>query len=181
MVGDTAGTAQSYSDYSVFLFAALMKSGDLYVLDMLRGKWEYPELIIEIRDYWKKHSVFDMNAPNMCPKKLHIEEKSSGLFVNQQLAREGGFPLEPIPRDGTGNNDKFSRFLASVPYYKQGKVFLPKEHEGYLDMKREIVGMNEFGNDAGHDDIVDTLTDACTLAFSSAPAMDYTNWNNDKT
>ena len=174
MVGDTASTTQNYSDYSVVTWWGLTRDGNLYLLDMLRGKYEVPELIEEVKNFWINNSVFDPNLPTKAPRYLALEDKASGQMLNQMFAREGKIRLKPIKRDSS-SKDKFTRWLDVVPMFGKGQIRLPRNTSWFLDVKRECLGMHEKGNDTGHDDIVDTISDAGMLAFTQKP-INYESW-----
>lgn len=172
---DTAATTKDYSDFTVACYWAVTKNSELQLIDVIIDKWDVPDLIVAIRDFWRKYNVFDMNAPNMLPSGFYMEDKSSGLFLNQQFLQDGTVTVRPIARDGTANNDKFSRFLNAVPYIKQGRVLLPREHVHLGHMKRELVGQSEHGNQTGHDDFCDNVSDGVVVAFSTE-SMSYEDW-----
>jgi len=176
MTADTAATTQDYSDFSAAVFWGVTRTSELAVLDVIIEKWLVPDLIVAMREFWKKHNVFDMNAPTMLPRGFYMEDKSSGLFLNQQFLKDGTVTVRPIARDGTANNDKFSRFLNAVPYIKQGRLLLPRDHEHTGHMKRELVGQSEYGNQTGHDDFCDNVSDGVVVAFSTE-VMSYEDWN----
>ena len=175
LTADTASTSKSYSDFSVMCYWGVTTQGELVLIDVHLGKWEVPELIIEVRNFWKKHNVFDYDNPTMCPRGLYMEDKSSGLFLNQQFLRDGTVTVKPVPRDGTPSNDKFGRFMNTVPYFAQGRVILPRDHEHIAHCRREILGMTNEGSDTGHDDFADNVSDACNVAFDLAQ-MSYEDW-----
>ena len=175
MTADTASTTKTYSDPSVAVFWGVTKKQELIVIDALIGKWEVPELIIEIRDFWRKHNVFDMHKPTMLPRGFYMEDKSSGLFLNQQFLRDGTVTVKPVPRDGVSGNDKFSRFMNTIPYFKQNRILLPKFHEHYQYMVRELLGQSEYGSATGHDDFADNCSDAVAIAFAQQQ-MSYESW-----
>ena len=176
MTADTASTTETYSDFTVACHWGIMTNGDLYLLDVIVDKWSVPDLIVKIREFWKSKSKYDINAPTMCPSGFYIEDKSSGLYLNQQFAVDGTVSIKPLARDGTKSNDKFSRFLNAVPYFVQNRIFFPANHEHIGHIKREIVGQTEFGNTTGHDDFVDNVSDAVIIAFSQSK-LNYGEWN----
>lgn len=176
MTADTASTTQTYSDYTVACLWGVTKDAELYLIDVIIDKWDVPTLIVKIREFWKKHNVFSYDQPTMTPKGFYIENKASGLFLYQQFLKDGSVSVKPLARDGTANNDKFSRFLNAVPYFNQNRIFLPRNHEHYGHMVREIVGQTEYGNATGHDDFVDNISDAVVVAFVSRP-MNYDDWS----
>lgn len=176
MTADTASTTQTYSDYSVACLWGVTFCGKLILMDVIIDKWEIPDLIPAMRDFWKKHNVFNMNKPTWKPTGFYIEDKSSGLHLNQQFLKDGTVSVKPVPRDSTANNDKFSRFLNTVPYFKAGKILLPSKHEHYAYILREILGQSEFGSSTGHDDVADNVSDAVAIAFAQG-LMSYEAWS----
>ena len=176
MTADTASTKETYSDPSVVCWWGVTKSYELVLLDILIGKWEVPDLIIAVRDFWRKHKVFNRAEPTMSPRALYMEDKSSGLFLNQQFIRDGTVNVKPVPRDGTKANDKFSRFLNTIPYFKSGKILLPRNHEHKEYIVRELLGQSEFGSATGHDDVADNVSDACNVAFDQQQ-ISYESWS----
>jgi len=173
---DTASTTKTYSDYSVACLWGVTKCNKLALMDTIIDKWETPELIEAMRDFWRKHSKFNPNRPTWKPKGFYIEDKQSGQFLNQQYLKDGTVKVRPVPRDGTANNDKFSRFLNTVPYFKRGQIVLPKNSEFYQYMVRELLGQSQMGSATGHDDFVDNVSDAVAVAFAEA-GMSYESWS----
>lgn len=174
MTADTASTVKTYSDYSVICFWGLTKSKDLYLLDVELGKFETPELKTTFEKFWKKHSKFNPRFPRLLPKALYMEDKSSGQYLNQQYIKDGKVRVIPIKR-GSDAGDKVARFMNTVPYFAQGRIFFPKQHEHYLHITREIKAMTGLGNGTGHDDVCDNVSDACEIAYGN-PTLDYTTW-----
>jgi len=175
MTADTASTTQDYSDYTVVILWGVDKQNRLILIDMIRDQWETPELTKAVRDYWREKHVFDINNPTMMPRGMHLEDKSSGLFLNQQFIRDGSVTVKPVPRDGTANNDKFSRFLNTIPYFSKGRILIPKEHEFTKIIVAELKGQSQFGNATGYDDIVDNFSDAVSVVFDG-DIMTYEDW-----
>ena len=174
MTADTASTVQTYSDPTAAIFWGVNKNNELVLIDSLIGKFEVPELIVEIRKFWKKHNKFDLTQPTMTPRGFYLENKSSGQFLNQQYTKDGSVTVREVPRDST-SGDKFSRFMNAIPYFKQNRIIFPKGHDDYDYIKREVLGMNEYGNNTGHDDVCDNISDAVAVAFT-AVSMDYSSW-----
>lgn len=176
LTADTASTTESYSDYSVACLWGINRNSELILIDLILGKYKVPELITEIRNFWKKYNVFDINFPRMTPTGFYIEDKSSGLFLNQQFLKDGSVTVRPVPRDGNKESDKFSRFMNTIPYFVQNRIIFPKNHEHYGHIRREIVGQTEYGNQTGNDDFVDNVSDAVVIAFGQKQ-MNYEEWN----
>lgn len=176
ITADTASTTKSYSDYTVACLWGKTTCDKLVLMDVVIGKWEVPELIPTMRDFWRKHSVYDHQNPSHKPRAFYMEDKSSGLFLNQQFLRDGTVNVRPVPRDGTPTNDKFSRFLNAITYFKSGRIVLPKSHEHYNYMVRELLGQSDLGSSTGHDDFADNVSDAVAIAFAQEQ-MSYESWS----
>lgn len=174
MTGDTASTSKNYSDYSVIIHWGVTRTHELMLLDVILGKWETPELKIEIEKFWKEKTQLDLTCPQMLPTALYLEDKSSGQFLNQQFVRDGNVRVMPVPKDKT-SGDKVARFLNTIPYWSQGRILMPTEHKHKAHMMREIINMTGEGSGTGHDDVVDNISDAVAVAFSG-PQANYQNW-----
>ena len=107
---------------------------------------------------------------------MYLEDKASGLFLNQQFTRDQTVNVKPVPRDGTANNDKFSRFLNCQPYFKQGRIVIPRNHEHTKYIIRELLGQTERGSATGHDDVADNFSDGVATAFAGQ-LMSYESWS----
>ena len=180
MTGDTASTTRSYSDYSVICLwgvtFGIKDEQKIVLMDVMLGKWEVPDLIKEVREFWRKHNKFDPHNPTWKPRALYMEDKSSGQFLNQQFIKDGTVTVKAVPRDGTATNDKFTRFLNTIPYFKDGRIILPRDSEHYPHMLRELLGQSEFGSATGHDDVADNVSDAVVVAFAGQ-SMSYEAWS----
>lgn len=176
MTADTASTTQTYSDYSVACLWGVTHDNKLVLMDIIIDKWEIPDLIPAMRNFWKKHNVFNPSKPSWKPQGFYIEDKSSGLHLNQQFLKDGTVNVKPVPRDSTANNDKFSRFLNTVPYFKAGEILIPRNNKHYSYILRELLGQSERGSATGHDDVADNFSDAVAIAFAQRK-MNYESWN----
>ena len=176
LTSDTASTTKDYSDYTVACLWGVTTCSKLVLMDVIIDKWLVPDLIPAMRNFWKKHNVFNPNKPTWKPRGFYIEDKSSGLFLNQQFLKDGTVNVKPVPRDGTANNDKFSRFLNTIPYFKEGRIVLPRLSEHYPYMLRELLGQSELGSATGHDDFADNVSDAVAVAFAQQQ-MSYEAWS----
>lgn len=144
---DTAMKTGEENDYSVFQLWGKGKDGKIYLLDMIRGKWEAPQLLSHARAFWDKC----MRQHHGSLRKMKIEDKASGTGLIQQL-KQGGVPIEGIQR----SKDKITRGYDAAPQVEAGNVLLPTSHECLSDLLHEI-GLFPM---ARHDDTVDPLMDA---------------------
>jgi len=135
---DTASKAEELSDYSVGI-TALVTRDEIYILEVIRERLEYPALkrrIVEEKRRWKAGVVL-------------IEDKGSGISLNQDLKREGVYSIA-IKIEG----DKVVRMSASSDRIESGSVFLPREARWLDDFRTELLAF-PYGS---HDDQVDALS-----------------------
>lgn len=151
---DTASKTKEYNDYSVFACYGLTDSGRVCLVDMIRGKWEAPELKRRAVDFWKKHKAD--NAPERGPLQyFKVEDASSGTGLIQTIRDEATAPIMAIQR----SKDKLTRLMGIVGYIEAGFVDLPEEAPFVSDFVAEC---EAFAADDSHafDDQIDPLMDA---------------------
>jgi predicted phage terminase large subunit-like protein len=158
---DTAQKTKEQNDYSVFQCWGQTQTGQIVLLDMVRGKWEAPELETMARAFWKKHLAQPYHGPLRAFK---VEDKVSGTGLIQKLKREG-IPIIPIQR----NIDKITRAFDAAPYVQSGNVYLMRDLDNLADFMSEA---SVFPNGT-HDDMIDAAMSAISdmTAPQSAPAV----------
>lgn len=144
---DTAHKTGQENDRSWFQLWGKGKDGNAYLIDMIMGRWESPQLLANAKAFWDKCRA---TAPATV-RKLKIEDKASGIGLVQQLKQEG-IPVEGIPR----NRDKVTRGYDTAPMVEAGRVYLPERHPALSDMLHEV----SLFPVAAHDDAVDPFMDA---------------------
>ena len=134
---DTASTLSETADYSVGTVWGA-KGLDFYLLDIVRGRFEVPELrreVLRLSQAWKADQTI-------------IEATDIGRAITQDLRRSGEYSaILRKPRF-----DKEARFLAQSARFESGQVHVPQEAPwlaGWLD---ELLA---FPN-GRHDDQVDS-------------------------
>jgi predicted phage terminase large subunit-like protein len=155
---DTAQKTGQANDYSVFQCWGRSKAGQAVLLDMLRGKWEAPELLEHARAFWRKHLATADVGPLRAMK---VEDKVSGTGLIQQLKKEG-IPVLPIPR----NRDKVTRGHDAAPFVESGNVILLRSVPHLSDMLAEA----EAFPMGAHDDTLDPMMDAISDMMQQAAA-----------
>ena len=150
---DTAQKTKEINDWSVFSVFGIGRSGDVYLLDMARGKWEGPELRKVALSIWDKWKFRHKKLP-VC-RGLFIEEAASGTGLVQDMIRYTKAPVTGIRR----TVDKATRALDAQPFCATGRVWLPHDAQWMKDFLSEV---EAFSLDDGHlhDDITDTMMDA---------------------
>lgn len=169
ITADTAMKVKEHNDFSVFLVGAVTPENKLHILDMVRGKWESPEL--------KKVALDTFNANRVIPRTgvtcsgLYVEDKASGTGLIQELQR-AGLPVSALKCE----TDKLTRTESILTYIESGQVMLPNdEHYGFNpDLLKEC---ESFTRDDSHihDDIVDALAYMIieALAKQNVSLLDY--------
>lgn len=150
---DTAQKEKEHNDYSVFECWAKLKDGRIMLIDLLRGKWEAPELQTMARAFWNKHVSVKGQGKLRAMK---VEDKSSGTGLIQQLKRgddkHSPIPVKGIPRE----KDKVVRCMDIAPTVEAGMVLLLEDAPWLSDFMHEC---SHFPNGA-NDDMLDPAMDA---------------------
>lgn len=136
---DHAFTKGEQSNYSACL-TFLCRQDNFYVLDVFRGKMEFPQLLRFIPQYadkWKAGRVV-------------LESSGAGVTLRQAL--------HELDRQRYGwtnpTEDKVVRLMKASPYIENGRVFLPKEAPWLGAFRQEMLS---FPN-GKYDDQVDALS-----------------------
>lgn len=152
VIGDTAQKIKERNDFSVFEHWGLGEDGYLYLIDLIRGKWESDELKKRCVAFWSKSKT---NQGQSC-RKLMIEDKASGTGLIQQIQKsvKPKIPVLAIQR----NTDKLTRFMDVQGYIESGYVKLPVDAPWLNDFLAECEGLqSDFKT---HDDQIDPMIDA---------------------
>lgn len=150
IASDTAISAKEHADYTCFLVGGITEQNRLHILEMVHGKFEYPELkeqAVSLYNRWQLDKR-ETSASSFC-----IENRASGQQLIQDL-KKIGLPIKAI--DVT--KDKLTRVEEVLGYIANGNVLLP-ENEQYSNNHILLSECEAFTRDltAPHDDITDTL------------------------
>lgn len=140
---DTAFKKTEQSDYSVLLVLGMDSGGDIYVLDLIRDKYDFPELkrkAIAINTLWRGRGL----------RGFYVEDKASGQSLIQELKTASGLSVIPYKV----STDKVSRLNAVTPMIEGGRVFLPSRAHWLDDFMNECQSFPS----GKHDDQVDALS-----------------------
>lgn len=170
IAADTAMKTKEYNDYSVFIAGGVTTENKLHVLDMVRGKWEAPELEKQAVLFWNKFKRDTKTG--LCCNGLYIEDKASGIGLIQSLKAKYGIPVFGVKAD----TDKLTKVENVLPYIESGNVLLP-ESENYAFVPDLLNECEAFSRDMSHihDDIVDSLAYLVqeALAKTEVSILDY--------
>lgn len=191
-VDTNSGKVEDWLDYTVFTLVGMGVDGNLYIIDVVRGRWDPEDLLKKAEEVWEKWRL--SGSMRVMPlRHMAIEEKQAGqglittLKKRSQTPGQLAIPVREIPR-GTGQN-KLVRCLNVIPQIKTGKVFIPATHtddgqklssifyeDGTIAGSTEwvLTAMTEcaaFSADDSHDndDILDTWMDAIDDNLISGP------------
>lgn len=159
ITADTAQKTKQHNDYSVIIVAGLGVDGGLYIVDLIRGKWEAPELEQKLSDVWNKYR-------SMSVHKVYIEDKSSGTSLIQNIQRKQRIPVEGVQVD----TDKYTRVLGVQGYIESGYIYLPNDAEWIEDFIKECEAFTATDSHK-HDDQVDAMVMAITELMGGGVSM----------
>lgn len=158
---DTAQKTGERNDYSVFECWGYGEDGKIYLLDILRGKWEAPDLKRRAVDFWHKHySISGQGAL----RGMMVEDKSSGTGLIQELMRADRIPIKGIER----NKDKLTRVMDVASFIESGYVSLIEGSPFINDFINECEAFTADDTHL-HDDQIDPMLDAITDMLAAKP------------
>ncbi len=168
ITGDTAFKAKDTADWSVFQCWGANDTRSLFLLDQVKGKWEFPDLLKQAKAFWTKHSTKQRSATPA--SRFWIEDKASGISLIQML-RDSGTPAVPwTPLADHTSTDKVARVNQCAVPLAAGRIFLPSPAmAGYRWVDHFISECIGFTSDDSHcyDDQVDTMTEAILIWMES--------------
>lgn len=152
---DTAQKTKEQNDYSVFEEHGLGDDGKLYLIDLIRGKWEAPELQRRAIAFWNKAKARDVDKFGHC-RKMVVEDKSSGTGLIQTIKLPPyNIPIEAKER----SKDKVTRVMDALPYIEAGLFCVPEEAPFTNDFISECESFTA-DDSHDHDDQIDPMVDA---------------------
>lgn len=151
---DTAQKTKERNDYSVFEEWGLGFDNKIYLIDMIRGKWEAPELQKRAVAFWQKCKARNIDEYGQLRKML-VEDKSSGTGLVQTIKTLNSIPIEAVERV----KDKLTRVMDALPYQEARMTCVPADAPFTNDF---IAECEAFTADDTHefDDQVDPFMDA---------------------
>ncbi|MRT01891.1 phage terminase large subunit [Ewingella americana] len=150
--GDTAQKTKEVNDFSVFEHWGLGVDGYMYLIDMIRGKWEADELKRRAIAFWQSCR----QLKNGSLRHMAIEDKASGTGLIQSIRKDALCPVKAIQRD----KDKYTRLMDTQGFIESGYCKLPADKPFINDFLVEMEAINpEFNT---HDDQLDPMMDAIT-------------------
>lgn len=120
-----------------------------YLIDLIRGKWNYGQSKDNFKVFCLKHSDVSYK---------YVEDKANGPALISELKNEIRGIVAWPEKSELKSLSKVQRVHMTSPLYQNGLVMLPKDIELSKVFVAELLGFTENGSTTGHDDMVDTST-----------------------
>lgn len=159
---DTAQKTKERNDFSVFEEWGLGIDGKLFMIDMIRGKWEAPELQKRAIAFWNMAKNRDMEQFGQL-REMIVEDKSSGTGLVQTVKLLNHIPIKPIERV----KDKLTRVMDVIPYIEARQVCISEVAHYTNDFIQECEAFTA-DDSHDHDDQIDPMVDAVVDMLSSS-------------
>lgn len=154
ITADTAYTSDNSNDPTVLQFWGCEGSKRLYLLDQMRGWWEFPELLVNSAAFLKKHPC----------RTFYVEAKASGKSLVQTLRKNDvRAAKEWNPKHFNYPIDKVGRVQEMSYPVSNGDIWIPDESiapwvVGFVDEH------SKFSDNDTH--LNDDQVDTATMAYS---------------
>jgi predicted phage terminase large subunit-like protein len=160
---DTAFKKGAGNDYTVAMPMGLTPEGDIFVLGVIRDRYNFPELkqrLIQLNNEYRGKGL----------RATYIEDLASGQSLIQELKSTSGIAVIPY----RAGKDKESRVHAITPIIQGGRVFLPEKAPWLDDFLRECEQF-PFGS---FDDQIDCMTMGVDILSRTAISPE-DQWGSD--
>lgn len=138
---DCAGKAQMTSDFSAGLTFGV-RGDEYYLLDVLKGRWDYPDLRKMVVQYARHHRA----------STVLIEDTALGTSLLQDFRRTKEIRALGVPVKA--GYDKVTRLQHQSAKIEQGQLFLPVSAPWLIDFENELISFPG----SKYDDVVDALS-----------------------
>lgn len=152
---DTAQKTKERNDYTVFEHWGAGIDGRAYLIDLVRGRFEAPELESTALALWAKAKKMDPVRYGAL-RKMVVEDKVSGTGLIQTVKRKA-IPVFALQRD----RDKYTRALDAVPAVASGLVAIPKSANWKLTFTSEFAAFPDGSFDDQVDPFIDAVVEIC--------------------
>ncbi|OPY55508.1 MAG: Terminase-like family protein [Methanosaeta sp. PtaU1.Bin060] len=145
---DLAASTKTRADFTVIATCGIDSEENIYILNILRGRWEWPDA--------REKIIEEILAQGV--RLAGVETNGFQLSSFQELVRESrlrNVAFYPVPV----SSDKVSRALLCSARGAAGKLFYRKNAAWFEDLVYELT--NFPGGD--HDDIVDAVSGCVEL------------------
>jgi predicted phage terminase large subunit-like protein len=155
---DCAAKEGAQNSWSVCTTWLVVNKSDYYLLDVTRGRYEYPRL---------RQTALAL-AERFNPTAIVIEDASTGIALAQDLKKGGRYRVRPVPVD----RDKVTRLYVQAAKFEAGRVYFPKSAPYLPDLEAELLTFPQ----GKFDDQVDSITQALAFkAFGYDATLEWVN------
>ncbi|HPB88203.1 MAG TPA: phage terminase large subunit [Thermotogota bacterium] len=137
---DPAVSTKTEADYFVELTFGVDDKHNIYIIDLFRGKLEFPDQIRAIESNYIKWK----------PLRIGIESVAYQAALEQTLRTKSMLPVMKLRPSA----DKVTRALRVTPMFENGKVYIYDHFPNKPEFETELM---QFPN-GRHDDIVDSVS-----------------------
>ncbi|MGY4615478.1 putative phage terminase large subunit-like protein [Bradyrhizobium sp. USDA 4472] len=138
---DTAAKNGAQNDWSVCT-TWQVADGNYYLLDLVRGRFEYPIL---------RDTALEL-AKRFRPHEILIEDASTGIALAQELSNETDCFVNPVKIE----HDKIGRLYVQQGKFAAGRVWFPRKAPFLAELEMELLTFPQ----GRHDDQVDSISQA---------------------
>lgn len=149
LVADTAFKTGTRNDYSILMELGQTEEGDVYVLDVMRGKWEFNQLQQEMVKFANERQGYQA---------FIVEDKASGQSLIQELRRHTAIPIKPVVPGRDAPASKIERATLVTPWSDNGKLHIPYGKLSEYPWVGDFVNELKSFPHGRHDDQVDALS-----------------------
>jgi predicted phage terminase large subunit-like protein len=137
------------NDYTVINLSGFGKAGQIFVLELFRGRFRPDEVINTLFDLHKRHPrIIDFKIE----KDAHM--RVLGHFLRREMQRRGAWlPIVEIQRDN--RTSKVQRIKGLQPWLKNGTIRFASDLVCKQAVLDEVMRFPKYA----HDDILDTVAD----------------------
>jgi predicted phage terminase large subunit-like protein len=170
---DPATSEKTANDPTACSVWGVFESPDIGTAIIMLDAWDahlgYPELRRKVIDDFKEvvYAADNTFGKGRKADLILMEDKSAGISLIQELQGAG----VPVRGYNPGKADKVQRLNIVAPLIAKGKVYIPEDPEKpgevALWAKRFIRQVCSFPESGGHDDYVDTLSQALRVLRDS--------------
>lgn len=147
---DFAIGQKQLNDFTVGICAGIDRNDNLWLVDLVRGKWDSLKIVDEMLDFWELWQA----------ERVGLEHGQIAMaldsLIEKRIAERNmyGFPYNKDENLKPGRQDKVARSAAIRGRMRQRKVFIPKSAPWLSQFIDELL---KFPN-GNHDDQVDALS-----------------------
>lgn len=152
---DTAQKDKERNDFSVFEHWGATADGRAYLIDIVRGRFQAPELEKTAGIIWNKAKGMDPTKYGHL-RKMVVEDKVSGTGLIQTMKRKS-IPVIALQRE----KDKYTRGQDVLPSVASGLVYIPVDAPFSAKFMNEVLQFPDGSFDDQVDPFMDAVLEIC--------------------